>query len=416
MNLRIRDPFIAEKLKSLQIVFNTHARKPPAAFALKNRMKGTLASLKTALNHSRKATLTDFVTELVACVPTFTNVRDLTIDCWDFPQADGYDLSSIYKGFWAAFGNNLECLTLMGNLESHNSVISSAPTLSSALRHLRIDFGENLYGSNPDTHHEILASVIAPFVRRLSPHLEGLKIWCWATLDMSPFFAACNSFPQLEYLAVRMAFDKTLREPSGLGALLCNTAKTVRQLEMRLNPSQFHTNVALEAELGRWLLECLSDEQCMLQVRELDLYPTSTGDGLAVVLTSVGRVSTTLRRLIIRDRYLVHTEVLEIIDALSACRGLRYLRMNVLRLDIDIMDRMAARLPSLEGLWLSLGDYNPTGLRSELLEALVARQYKWKVEDLSLWQGGAEVSVDVMRRFSAAIPGIESFFERGHKL
>lgn len=325
-------------------------------------MKGTLASLKTALHHSRKATYTDFVTELVACVPAFANVRDLVIDCWDFMQADGYNLSSIYKGFWAAFGNNLECLTLMGNLESHNSVISSTPTLSSALRHLHIDFGENLHESNPATHHEILVSVIAPFVRSLSPHLEGLKIWCWATLDMSPFFAACNSFPLLEYLAIRMAFDKTLREPSGLRALLCNTVKTVRRLEMRLNPSQFHTNVTLEAELGRWLLECLSDERCVMQVRELDLYPTSTGDGLAVVLASVGRASTTLRRLIIRDRYLVRTEVLEIIDALSACRRLRYLRMNVLRLDIDIMDRMAARLPSLEGLWLSLGDYNPTGL------------------------------------------------------
>ncbi len=51
------------------------------------------------------------------------------------------------------------------------------------------------------------------------------------------------------------------------------------------------------------------------------------------------------------------------------------------------------------------------------MEALAARKYdKWKVEDLSLWQGGAEVSMDAMRRFKVAIPGIDSFFERGNML
>lgn len=49
--------------------------------------------------------------------------------------------------------------------------------------------------------------------------------------------------------------------------------------------------------------------------------------------------------------------------------------------------------------------------------ALAETKYdKWKVKDLSLWKGTTEVHMDVMRKFSAAIPGIESFFERGNKL
>lgn len=216
---------------------------------------------------------------------------------------------------------------------------------------------------SPDANRdrEILFDVISPFVRSMSAQLEGLKIWCWAELDISPFFAVCNSFPQLQYLAVRMEFARTWHDTSGLRSLLCNTGKKLRRLELRLNQSKFHTNPNMEARLGSWLLECLNDERCMSQVHELDLYPT-THDGLAVVLASIGRASGTLRKLSIRERYLAHTEVLEIIDALSACWGLRYLRMNVLHLNTVIIDRMATRLPNLEGLWLSLGGDSPTAL------------------------------------------------------
>ena len=73
-----------------------------------------------------------------------------------------------------------------------------------------------------------------------------------------------------------------------------------------------------------------------------------------IVLASVKRASATLHKLIIRDRYLNKTEMLTIINALRKCKGLRYLRVNVLELDIDVLDLMAAHLPSLQGLSLSV--------------------------------------------------------------
>ena len=365
-DLRFRDPFISGKVRSLQIVFNAHAERSLVGFALRSRVRNTLLSHKLTQPHPLKMTFPNFVKGLIARVPTFTNVRGLTIDSWGLRQVDDSALSSLYKHLWEALENRLECLTLKGNLEDLERAISSAPTLS-ILRRLHIDFGQNINEIGSATAQKILVSVIAPFVKKMNAHLEALKIWCWASLDMSSFFDVCNSFPQLGYLAVRMAFDKALHEPSGLRALLWNSAETLQRLEMRLNPTQVYMNAGPEAQLGGWLLGCLNDERYLSQVRELDLYPSTTADGLVVILAGVGRASATLQRLIIRDRYVVPAEALEIIDALSACRGLRYLRMNILRLEIDIVDRMVARLPSLEGLWLSLGDQistdNPTSLR-----------------------------------------------------
>ncbi len=317
-------------------------------------------------------TLTSFVKGLIARVPTFINARDLTIDSWGLREVDESQLTLLYKHIWDALENRLECLSLKGNLGDLERAISSAPVLS-ILRRLHIDLGQNINETSSATTQKILVSIIAPFVKKMNAHLEELKIWCWASLNMSSFFDVCNSFPRLEYLAVRMAFDKALHEPSGLRALLWNCAETLQRLEMRLNPTQVYMNAGPEAQLGGWLLGCLNDERYLSQVRELDLYPSTTADGLAVVLFGVGRASATLQRLIIRDRYFLPTDVLEIIDALSACRGLRYLRMNILRLEIDIVDRMAACLPSLEGLWLSLGDQtstdNPTSLRVRIFQS-----------------------------------------------
>ena len=147
-------------------------------------------------------------------------------------------------------------------------------------------------------------------------------------------------------------------DTSGLQALLHSSGKKLRSLEMRLNQSrQIHMNTEIEVRLRNWLLERLNDVQCMSQVRELDLYPTRMLDGLAIVLASVKRASATLHKLIIRDRYLNKTEMLTIINALRKCKGLRYLRVNVLELDIDVLDLMAAHLPSLQGLSLSVEDH-----------------------------------------------------------
>ncbi len=365
--MRIRDPFIAKKLKSLVIIFNEHAGiKPPSweivpgpAHVSKNLVVRNLLLLQSAIRHSREATFTDFGTELIARVPTFTNVTELTIDCWDPLHCD---LSSLYESFWWAFGDNLVSLTLKGYLESHASVISSSPALGTTLKHLRIDFGPNIFVSLPDTNrnHQILVNNIAPFVKSLSPHLEGLNIRCWTELDMSPFFAVCNSFPRLRHLAVRMGFSRIWQDTYGLQSLLHSSGKTLRRLEMRLNRPYFDMhmrtgmNTGMDTELGDWLLERLTDEQCMSQVCELDLYPTRTHHGLGIVVASVKRASATLAKLTIRDWSLNHTEVATIIDALSTCQKLRYLRMNLVCLDINVLDFVAARLPNLKGLSLSL--------------------------------------------------------------
>ena len=148
---------------------------------------------------------------VITCSTNFRNVRQLTIDSWDLPPT--YDIQPLFKSFWASFGSNLRHLSLGGNLEGYKVFIETKPNLSS-LTELRVEFTNNVYRPDQDWDAAILVDVVAPFINRLSPHIEYLRVWSWAALDLSDFFMRLTTFPKLEHLNIRMAFNVTLQDAS----------------------------------------------------------------------------------------------------------------------------------------------------------------------------------------------------------
>jgi hypothetical protein len=370
-----------------------------------------------------------------------TNVQELLIDSWDLPPQ--YDLHPFISSAWASFGANLHTVSLCGNLEGYRVLIESNPPFA-ALKHLRVEFTNNLFRVDLDADRAILVETVAPFVCRLGPQLESLRVWSWMVLDLSAFFLNIGGrFERLGWLNVRTAFNKSFREDAGgLKRVLCESSETLRRVDLRLNPSGSAVDPTSEGPLGGWLLECLEDERCLAHVRALDVYPTNLPSGMDVLLMCVRRTREQLVELVVRDRYLHVEEIGELLEALRGCRGLTYLRMNVWRMNVGLFDVMAVKAPGLRRLWLSVGDAASSDPSESLVrssavvlsflrtltscffffffqenfrnEIQTRRFTEWKIEDLTIWQGGAEIDGDTMKALARGIPSVNSFWGTGH--
>ena len=102
----------------------------------------------------------------------------------------------------------------------------------------------------------------------------------------------------------RTAFNKSLREDAGgLKRVLCESSKTLKRVDLRLNPLGLAVDPTSEGPLGRWLLECLEDERCLAGASALDMYPTNLPSGMDILLKCVERTRAQLVELVVRDRY-----------------------------------------------------------------------------------------------------------------
>ncbi|KDR76018.1 hypothetical protein GALMADRAFT_247234 [Galerina marginata CBS 339.88] len=376
-----------------------------------------------ALSHNPKRprpTFSNVIDGIIDATPLFVNVRDLTIDSWDLPPS--YDLKSLFASFWKSpFGPNLRALSLGGNMEGYRIFIQSNPSLKH-LKDLRLEFTNNLFRVDLEEDAGILVDIVAPFVNSLSSHLETLRIWSWASLDLSVFFKSLAVLPMLHGLNVRMPFNKALRDdPSGLKDLISNCSATLQKLDLRLNPSGLPVNPVLEEPLSQWLTDCVADERCFAQLRSLDIYPTTMTAGVDVLLACIRRAADTLTHLTVRDRYLQPPEVEQVVNVVAKCTGLTYLKLNIWRLDVALLDLLAAKVPGVRHLWLSVGEVLSNannengGLGHAFLQDLNQRSYtNWKLKDISIWQGGSEMDRDTMLALARTIPSVNSFFEQGH--
>ena len=283
-----------------------------------------------------------------------TNVQELLIDSWDSPPQ--YDLQPFLSSAWASFGSKLHTVSLCGNLEGYRVIIESNPPFA-ALKHLQMEFTNNLFRDDLDADRAILVETLAPFVCRLGPQLESMRVWSWAAVDLSAFFLNMEPFERLEHLNIRTPFNKSFREDAGgLRRVLCGSSKTLTRVNLRLNPLGSAVDPLSEGSLGRWLLECLEDERCLANVSSLDVYPTNLLSGIDILLKCVERTRTQLVELVVRERYLDAEEMGDLLEALRGCRGLTYLRSNVLAMNVSLFDVMVVKAPGLKRLWLSVGD------------------------------------------------------------
>ena len=337
----------------------THVEKATSAFNIRHQLKHTINHVfggsKTSQPHPIKVATTDLINKILKITNKLVNVRELYIDLWNLPPL--YDLRPLLSSFWSSFGPKLYTLSLSCILEDFHSLINSNPTLGN-LRELRVELTDPspLYPIQIEASRATLVDLLLPFINSLAPHLLSLRLWSWASSDLSTFFSQLAPFPGLKVLNVRTPFNTAFGDASGLKGLICDSSSTLQRVDLRLNPAGLTVDPSSEEPLSRWLLECISDERFFSKLQVLDIYPTNMAVGMEFLLGCIQRTSTNLVELIVRDRYLQDREIKTVIDAASSCRNLTYLRMNIRRLDVAFTDRLALKLPKISRLWLSIGE------------------------------------------------------------
>ncbi|PPR01272.1 hypothetical protein CVT24_006035 [Panaeolus cyanescens] len=435
MSLAARDNgFVRTHLHdTLQYIFRS-ARRPPVPAG------GWTGNGLPSPATSPAVTFGEIMQKLIEITPRFLSVKTLSVDSWDLPPA--FDLRPLYEAFWGSrpsstitlhprfsglhkpipmtFGDRLTTLFIGGNLENHRVLIKSRPRLAS-LQELRIEFTNNLFRVDPEADAEILVRDIATFVKGMGSTLKKLCVWSWASTDLSMFFTALagiilrgpkmnlnpvNHFPVLDSLHIRTPFNRAFRDPSGLKDLIAVTSSSLKQLELRLNPSGLAIDPACELPLAQWLIGDLllpSESESSNSSSEglnplanltiLDIYPTNLGQGIDFLLDVIKKCSGTLVDVTIRDRYLQPAEATVVIEALAKCKELKALRFNVWRLDLDLLDLLAKSVPGVERFWVSVSD-----------------DWRRTPDDLI----GQQSDAKTMNAFARSIPSLTSFYGNGH--
>ena len=364
--LTVSDPFVASRVYRLSLRL-THVKKASASMSASNighQLKHTIINVFGGSKSQQPqpikiAAPTDLIDEILNIANKLVNVRELYVDLWHLPPH--YDLQPLFSSFWSSFGPKLYTLSLSGSLEDFRTLIKSNPILG-GLRELRVEFTHSSIDAiQKETSKAILVDFLLPFINSLAPHLLSLRVWSWASLDLSTFFSQLAPFPGLKALSVRTSFNSAFGDASGLKGLICDSSDTLQRVDLRLNPAGLTVDPSAEVPLSRWLLECISDKRFFSKLQVLDIYPTNMDAGMEFLLGCIHRTSTNLVELIVRDRYLQGREIKTLIDAASSCRNLTYLRMNIRKLDIALTDRLALKLPRINRLWLSISENSADG-------------------------------------------------------
>ena len=360
MTVIVSDPLVASRVYRLSLQL-THVKKASAstsALNIPHQLKHTIIHVfggsKSSQPQPIKLATTDLINEILKITNKLVNVRELYIDLWNLPPL--YDLQPLFSSFWSSFGPKLYTLSLSGILEDFRTLINSNPILG-GLQELRVEFTlDYIDALQIEASRAILVEVLLPFINSLAPHLLSLRLWSWATFDLSTFFSQLAPFPGLKALNVRTPFNKAFGDASGLKDLICDSSSTLKRVDLRLNPAGLTVDPSTEEPLSRWLLECISDERFFSKLQVLDIYPTNMAAGMEFLLGCIQRTSANLVELIVRDRYLQDREIKTVIDAASSCPNLTCLRMNIRRLDVAFTDSLALKLPRINRLWLSIGE------------------------------------------------------------
>ncbi|XP_006459629.1 hypothetical protein AGABI2DRAFT_116591 [Agaricus bisporus var. bisporus H97] len=365
-------------------------------------------------------TFDQIISLVISTMPLLTRVETLSIDCWDFRR--DFDFQLLLTTAWSSFGSNLTSLIFSGDLETFRHLTVSEPSLPS-LKHLEFDITVNLYDLNRDHAHELdsLENYIAPFIASFSSQLETFKLFFWPDFDLSSLFNHFpNTFRKLKHIGLRMPYRTAFQDPSGLMNFLSRTGSpSLEVLQLRLNPTGAALDRTSELPLAQFLRSLIADDRDQFtSLRSLELFPTHAPEGLTVIRTAISRSSETLTSMCIRDRSLQVDELVEVLRELEKCRGLERLRLNLPRLDIDIVQLFADTLPKLKRLSLFIDESRNVAepsISTTLEGDLGVRNFSaWKLNDIGVWRAGSPNDTGLMQAFAHHIPSITSFWGHRH--
>ncbi|KAF8071766.1 hypothetical protein FPV67DRAFT_1482611 [Lyophyllum atratum] len=453
---QLRDSSIARRVRRLELQLNQLARlkhagpraqSPPSSRGIRQRLTTALLHPHLSLLSVRPpqksgasaspfaVTFEALIEDLTAVLPAMVNVEEFSVDSWNLPTK--LDLQPFFSAAWLGFGTRVRKLSLGGNIGGFKVLLASQPVLT-AVEELHLEFTNNMNPPMPNsteaftvaaTTQTLLHDFVAPFINDLGSQLQVLKLWSWASIDLSSFFRKLGPFPLLHTLSVWAAFNRSFtNDPSGLTQVLYGTSPTLKDLMLRLNPSGLFDPQS-DLILCDWLTEIIqNNDKFATGLRSLQLYPSATNAGLEALVAFIQRSADTLEGLNVRDRYLLLPEIITITAAFSPYAKLRFLRLNVRKLPVELFDLFAQSFPDLKTLALraadgepgvvSGSDFPPCNLLLKLFQdfatGLQTRKYdEWNLHDIGIWQGGNELEYEMMLLLRKCIPSIGSFWGQG---
>ncbi|KAJ7773385.1 hypothetical protein B0H16DRAFT_1409461 [Mycena metata] len=412
---RLRDPAVAGRVRRLVVrpMLNLHRTQSAVNPSFWERI-GTYVGVQTD-PETPPLSIED---ALVLVFPGLTNLMRFEVESWD--MSPDYDLEPFFRSAWAAFGRQLETISMAGRPETFRQFVASDPQPVSCTA-LSLQFTHELDPMAATAVVGILVNSVAAFINSLAPHLRALKIWSWSALDLSALFNNLGHFPHLNDFHLRAPFNKALTDPTGLTRLLETNSSTLDTIELRLNPTGIAMDPNSEYLLGEWFLSHRENDLVFTGLKLLRMYPTTLRTGFNALIMYIERSANTLTTLAVKDRYLNLDEVDALITPLShrgADQGLQALRLNVRVWNVELFDLLALKLPGLKSLSLYVGGSHPHRAATELLFAEMQTHSfaEWKLRDIGVWQGGSEVPSSTMRLLAKCFPAVQSFWRNGHML
>ncbi|KAJ3562619.1 hypothetical protein NP233_g9458 [Leucocoprinus birnbaumii] len=385
--------------------------------------QGSLSFISSRLSQRVIPSLELTMALLLDTIPHLSRIDTFSINCWDLPQ--GLDVSTILVAAWSSFGSNITTFIFNGNIDSYQFLCNSKPHLPN-LTFLELDTTLNLSRTVRDIEQErqVLRDYVAPFVASLAPQLLSFQLFFFPNADLSELFNLISGvrFGKLRYLRLRMPYNRPYEDPSGLLAFLSPaTLPMLEDLHLRLNPTGAALDRSNEIPLAEFLT-ALADYTPMTftNLRSLELFPTHLPEGRDVLYTAISRSTETLRSFCVRDRSLQPDEFVELVRTLLGCKELRMLRLNLSKLDINVVDLLANSFPKLIRLTIAIDESRnlEEPSVSPTLEAdLATRDFSsWELRDLGFYRAGSQVDRNLMEAFARHVPSIISFWGNGHKL
>ncbi|KAF5316707.1 hypothetical protein D9619_006754 [Psilocybe cf. subviscida] len=433
---RLRDPFIARRVQRLNITLLFHEPIPAAPVALSNsptryrRIAKRLLALfegrqnEEALQNAQLTPVHPFhrlITGLLECTPHLINVSAFNFQLVNIePRMPiNHTLHSLLATSWKSFGHNLRSLSLSTKLEDfHNSSFRSSEF--SNLTHLEIKL---YYGARAmkklRQDNALLVDVLAPFLTKLEPHLRSLKLILWAPVDYSAFFsrlAATAEFGSLRTLSLHIIdFDKNVHDHSGLRTFLCRSPRR------RLRTLDLNIRVGNEEDLqvSHFLKECANEKAWLAEVDDLTMNPFNhNAVGTDALCRFIGAVSGSLTHLAFKEHPCSSRFAMSIVDALTHCEMLAVLELGLDSISIELVDRIAARLPNLHGLAMYHLMVHHDVDYDKFITDLAKRTYdKWALKEIAVYRALIRPKPDRALAFAVvrSTPGITTVFNRQRK-
>ncbi|KAF8181317.1 hypothetical protein BJ912DRAFT_980039 [Pholiota molesta] len=419
---RLSDPYIAKRIESMciSLYLDEHSRKKYLRLitALYTRIRDAgiihdaidfLRKRPKAPRFIPKAAFNDVINTLISTCPFC--VLPLLSHSESYPLLR--NLLSSFAG--SITGSTLRQLWLEGTLDEYTTLVGSNPIFQ-RLERLDLVFKETQSDSDhADSDTRLLVTVVAPFVNGLSSHLQDLSLKSYSPLDLSEFFSSLTIFPRLTKLDVRMAFHKTLQYPTSMIHFIANHSDTLQQLALPLIPFQrFTPDLEFHEALKDWLVNFIADTQCLTQVQTLEIYPTRTEAGLDVLLMCIRRTSKNLREIHIRGRFFSPHETNLILDGLSHCNNLHSLAFNTRRLETQLFDALASKIPQVERIVMMIEDdanedeSGGVSASPTFPDAMKERRYvSWNLKHLQVKPKGGLLDSNILLALARSIPSLQ---------